>query len=251
MEQEERRWCGQVALNVAVSAHDASLLERRVPAVRTAVVPNGVDVEEFRCGAATGVGVAFAGGAVAFPNPDALDFFCGEILPHLRAAGATAPVRWIGRASVDQQRYYGERYGVELTGYVDDVRPLMREAACHIVPLRVGGGTRLKILNSWAMGKAVVSTSIGCEGLAAADGENILIRDDPKGFADAIVAVLEDGELRRRLGERGRATAERIYSWDVIGRDMIDTYLSLVNIGPARHAFESAIAGAEVRALHG
>jgi polysaccharide biosynthesis protein PslH len=194
--------------------------------------------------------VAFAGGAIAFPNPDALDFFCSEILPHLRAAGADVPVRWIGRASAEQQRSYRERYGVELTGYVDDVRPLMRDAACHIVPLRAGGGTRLKILNSWAMGKPVVSTSIGCEGLAATDGANMLIRDHPKDFADAILAVLHDAELRRRLGERGRATAQRLYSWDVIGDQMIDAYLPLASAaaGDAHRAPGASMQDAIMRA---
>src|SRR3990170_777365 len=122
-------------------------------------------------------------------------------------------VRWIGAASAEEQRSYREQYGVELTGYVADVKPFMHDAACHIVPLRVGGGTRLKILNAWAMGKPVVSTSIGCEGLATADGENILVRDDPKDFADAILAVLRDDDLRRRLGDAGRETVERLYSW--------------------------------------
>src|SRR5439155_14376938 len=77
------------------------------------------------------------------------------------------PVRWVGRASEEARRHYRARYGVELTGYVEDVRPYVRAAACYVVPLRVGGGTRLKILDAWAMGKAVVSTSIGCEGLVA------------------------------------------------------------------------------------
>jgi len=85
------------------------------------------------------------------------------------------------------------------------------------VPLRVGGGTRLKILDAWAMGKAIVSTSVGCEGLAAEDGVNILIRDDPKDFAEAVVSVLKDKTLRERLGAAGRRTVEQKYSWDVIG----------------------------------
>jgi glycosyltransferase involved in cell wall biosynthesis len=120
------------------------------------------------------------------------------------------PVRWIGRASSDEQRRYRDRFGVELTGYVEDVRPPMRQAACHIVPLRSGGGTRLKILNSWAMGKPVVSTSVGCEGLDAVDGENILIRDDPADFADAVRAVLENPSLRRRLSDGARETVARL-----------------------------------------
>ena len=104
----------------------------------------------------------------------------------------------------------------------------MAEASCFIVPLRIGGGTRLKILNAWAMGKAVVSTSIGCEGLAAEDGRNILIRDDPEGFAAAVTAVLEDAELRERLGGEGRSTVEETYSWDVIGARMNEDYRGLL-----------------------
>src|SRR5204863_2023116 len=142
----------------------------------------------------------------------------------LRAGRTRVPALWIGSASVDERRRYRERFGVEVTGYVDDVRPFMRGAACHIVPLQVGGGTRLKILNSWAMGKPVVTTSVGCEGLDVVDGENALVRDDPKDFANAIHAVLRDRELARKLGERGRATAERLYSWDVIGEELIETY---------------------------
>ncbi len=231
MAKVERRWCERVALNVAVSDLDRSLLKQIAPAARVAVVANGVDLEEFRPDGAPGAGVAYVGGTNTFPNLDALEFFCEQILPHLRTSSAAVPVRWIGRASAEEQRDYRARFGVELTGYVDDVKPLMRDAACHIAPLRVGGGTRLKILNSWAMAKPVVSTSIGCEGLDAVDGENILIRDDPREFANAIRAVLEDDSLRRRLGEAGRATVERLYSWDSVGRDLIETYRSIANAG--------------------
>jgi glycosyltransferase involved in cell wall biosynthesis len=233
MDGVERRWCGRVALNVAVSERDAERLLEKAPASRVAVVPNGVDMEEFRPGDGTGTGAAFVGGTMPFPNLDALDFFSEQVLPHVRRDGTDVPVRWVGRASAAQQRAYWERYGVELTGYAEDVRPFMREAACHIVPLRVGGGTRLKILNSWAMGKPVVSTSVGCEGLAAADGKNILIADAPEAFARALRAVLADEGLRRRLGEAGRATAERLYSWEVVGRRMIDAYHRVAGHGHA------------------
>jgi glycosyltransferase involved in cell wall biosynthesis len=235
MDAVERRWCEKVALNVAVSERDGALLRRIAPNARIAVVPNGVDTEEFRPGATPAAGVAYVGGTTPFPNLDALQFFCGQILPHLRTAPGDPPVRWIGRASPEQRRQYREQFGVELTGYVEDVRPAMRQAACHIVPLRTGGGTRVKILNSWAMGKPVVATSVGCEGLDAADGENILIRDDPKAFAQAVRAVLVDGELRRRLSDGGRATVERRYSWDVVGAELIESYLAIANAG-SRHA---------------
>jgi glycosyltransferase involved in cell wall biosynthesis len=246
----ERRWCERIALNVAVSDPDRTMLKRLAPASRIAVVPNGVDVEEFRPDGTPGTGVAYVGGTNPFPNLDALNFFCDQILPHLRTSSADVPVRWIGRASPEQQRCYRDRFGVELTGYTADVRPLMHEAACHVVPIRVGGGSRLKILNSWAMGKPVVSTSIGCEGLAAVDGENILIRDDPKEFADAIRAVLDDEELRRRLGHAGRATVDRLYDWNVIGRELIETYLTTANTGLRDFAPVIAPIGGEPRYGH-
>ena len=234
MEGVERYWGERVALNVAVSEADAARLRRRAPASRIAVVPNGVDVEEFRPDGTEGAGVAFVGGTSPFPNKDALDFFCHEVLPHLRPARTHVPVRWIGRASAREQRHYRERHGVELTGYAADVRPPMREAACHVVPLRVGGGTRLKVLSSWAMGKPVVSTSLGCEGLATADGVNILTRDDPRAFASAVLAVLGDDGLRRRLGAGGRGTAERLYGWDVVAQPMIEAYVGLASGARAR-----------------
>jgi glycosyltransferase involved in cell wall biosynthesis len=241
-EQSEREWCGRVALNVAVSGEDAAALTRIAPGARVTVVPNGVDVDEFRPDGGAGDGVAYVGGLHWFPNADALQYFSDDILPHLRAARPDLPAAWIGSATDEQRRHYAAKFGVDVTGYVDDVRPQMRDAACHIVPLRAGGGTRLKILNSWAMGKPVVSTTIGCEGLEAVDGGNILIRDDPREFARAVLAVLQDEAMARRLGEAGRATAETHYSWDVIGRGLIERYLDVIHVNRRTASF-GAVAG--------
>lgn len=224
MEREEQRWCGRVSLNVTVSADDRDTLRRIAPDGHYLVVPNGVDVDRFRPGEGSGGGIVFVGGTTWFPNRDALSYFAAEILPLLRERGEDAPVRWVGRASERERSAYGEA-GVELTGYVDDIRPYVQGAGCFVVPLRVGGGTRLKILDAWAMGKAVVSTAVGCEGLDTRDGENILVRDTAEGFAEAVRSVLHDGALRRRLGESARATAEQVYSWERIGVDMTREYL--------------------------
>ena len=229
MEEVERHWCTRVAMNVAVSERDRDRIQQLAPGSRVAVVPNGVDTTEFQPSGLVGHGVAFTGGTNPFPNLDALEFFADDVLPHMREAGFRSPVRWIGRASAEQQRDYAERCGIDLTGYVDDVRPLLDDAAVHVVPLRVGGGTRLKILNSWAMGKPVVSTSVGAEGLDAVDGTNILIADQPADFAAAVMRVLEDGSLSQRLGHAGRNTVERLYSWNVIGERMIDAYLAITH----------------------
>jgi glycosyltransferase involved in cell wall biosynthesis len=231
MEREERTWCPKVALNVAVSAADRSEFERIAPGSRFTVVPNGVDIHAFTPGAPADHGIVFVGGMTWFPNKDALQYFARDILPLLRAAGCTDPVNWVGRALPGATEAYAAQ-GIHLTGYVDDIRPHVHAAACYIVPLRVGGGTRLKILDAWAMGKAVVSTSVGCEGLETRDGWNILIRDEPRAFAEAVRQVLADPALRASLGTNARETAERIYSWDVIGESMFADY-EAVRLGAA------------------
>jgi glycosyltransferase involved in cell wall biosynthesis len=150
-----------------------------------------------------------------------------EILPLIRAA-TNEPVSWVGHAPDSVRAQLAERYGIRMVGFVDDIRPIVQDAACFVVPLRVGGGTRLKILDAWAMGKAVVSTAVGCEGLDAVDGENILVRDDPHEFASAVVDVLNDAQLRGRLEIAGRVTAETTYDWNRIYDKMIGAYLAIL-----------------------
>ena len=227
LQREERYWCPRVALNIAVSASDAETLARIAPGAAITVVPNGVDTNYFRPDESLESDVLFVGGSNWFPNRDARDHFVAEILPRIRSRGCDARVRWVGHASAADRLEFRDRHGIEMTGYVDDVRPYFREAACFVVPLRVGGGTRLKILDAWAMGKAVVSTTVGCEGLEAIDGENILIRDTPADFAEAVHAVCTDALLRHQLGASARATAERTYGWDRLGEHMIEKYSRL------------------------
>jgi polysaccharide biosynthesis protein PslH len=230
MEREERRWADAVTLNVTVSSVDRETLEGLAPRARVTVVPNGVDTSYFEPAGTSSrqAGLIFVGGSSWFPNADAIAWFCEAILPRIREVGIDARVMWVGRASSAEQRRYTEKFGIRVTGYVEDVRPYIRDAACYVVPIRVGGGTRIKILDAWAMGKAIVSTSIGCEGLEAVHGRNILVHDEPEEFARAVASVLRDTGLRAGLEREGRATAETRYSWDVIGRDMNATYLRLV-----------------------
>ena len=227
-EGEERRWCPRAAVNLAVSDADKTDFQKLVPNARFEVIPNGVDVDAFvpSAGGAKD-GIVFVGGMSWFPNADALEFFEEEILPLVRARDEHVKVTWVGRAKPDVIARYASR-GVELTGHVDDIRPYVGSAACYVVPLRIGGGTRLKILDAWAMGKAVVSTSVGCEGLDAVDGQNILIRDDPAAFAAAVTMVLHDSGLRASLERNARATAEQKYSWTVIGEKMRRVYGELL-----------------------
>lgn len=232
LEREEERWCTEVALNVTVSERDRRTLQDRMPEARCLVVPNGVDTGYFRPAPdereGDRSGVVFVGGCTWFPNRDALEYFSQDILPLLRKQLATVEVRWVGRAKEATRAEYRQHHGIEMTGYVDDIRPYVHRAACYIVPLRVGGGSRLKILDAWAMGKAVVSTPQGCEGLEASEGHNILIRDSAGSFAQAVNRVLTDPELRRRLGQNARKTATEVYSWEVIGEEMNSAYAELV-----------------------
>jgi glycosyltransferase involved in cell wall biosynthesis len=231
MEKEERAWCPKVSLNVTVSEDDSRYLSQLAPEARFAVVPNGVDTGFFTPGdedlSAEG-NVVFVGGTTWFPNKDALQFFSESILPAVRAKSPGCTATWVGRATEKERSGFGQVAGLSLTGYVPDVRPYVQRAGCFVVPLRVGGGTRLKILDAWAMGKAVVSTSIGCEGLDAVDGENILVRDSPEDFAEAVSDVLLNMELRNRLGRKARATVESTYSWTVIGKKMHHVYENLL-----------------------
>lgn len=233
LEREERHWYERVDLNVVVSPNDGDAVRRAAPGATVDVVPNGVDVETFHPMPGREEGLVFAGGAGWFPNRDGMEFLARDILPRIRQSAPDIPVCWVGRATEAERAKFASDHAITMTGYVPDVRPYLADGACYVVPLRVGGGTRLKILDAWAMGKAIVSTSVGCEGLAAVDGQNILIRDTPEEFADAVLAVLGDAALRHRLGAAGRRTVEQTYSWEVIGPPMIQRYYALLRDGAA------------------
>ncbi|HTD60815.1 MAG TPA: glycosyltransferase [Gemmatimonadaceae bacterium] len=225
IERAERYWLPRVALNIAVSPDDAQMFRALAPAARVEVVPNGVDTQFFAPSDEPQSGCVFVGGTSWYPNRDALHWFAEEIAPRLRTRGVPAHVTWVGRATDAERREFSRVEGLTLTGYVDDIRPYVARAACYIAPLRVGGGTRLKLLDAWAMGKAIVSTTIGAEGLGARHGETMLLADTADAFADAIASVLRDEALRRRIGAAARREAEERFSWDVIGETVRRLYV--------------------------
>jgi polysaccharide biosynthesis protein PslH len=224
----ERRWLPRVALNIAVSPVDAAEFQRMAPSARVDVIPNGVDTEYFSPGSQSTTGCVFVGGTSWYPNLDGLEWFVADVLPRLHRLGMEREVIWVGRATDSEMAHYNRVPGLRLTGYVPDIRPFVHAAACFIAPLRVGGGTRLKILDAWAMGKAVVSTSRGAEGLLTVDGGNILLADSAEAFATQVIRVLRDDALRARLEAAARKTAVSEYSWDVLGDRMCEMYLALV-----------------------
>jgi glycosyltransferase involved in cell wall biosynthesis len=227
---EERRWCPRVDVNVAVSDDDCALLREMAPSSRFIVVPNGVDTDYFQPRSGAAKSVVFVGGYDWFPNRDAMEYFSEVILPPLRERCPHVPVTWVGKAPpAAVERFEGQ--GIRMAGFIDDLRPVVADAACYIAPLRVGGGTRLKLVEGMAMGKAIVSTSQGSEGLRIDDGENMLVRDDPTAFAAAIQQVVEDAALRVRLEDGARRTAVELYDWRVVGAVLTDTYGEVIAEG--------------------
>jgi glycosyltransferase involved in cell wall biosynthesis len=230
LERLTRALCPRFALNVMMSDVDARRLQTLAPGAPTVVVPNGTDTDFFQPSGQTPVPgrIVFVGPTYSHPNRDAVDFLLREIWPRIRAADRGASLQLIGgNAPADRARYRAEP-GVTVLGQVPDIRPLLVEASCCVVPIRIGGGTRLKILDAWAMGKAVISTAIGCEGLEGVDGANILIRDRPDAMAEAVVQVLHDSRLRARLEDTGRRTATATYDWAVVGQQLRAAYDELL-----------------------
>jgi glycosyltransferase involved in cell wall biosynthesis len=199
------------------SERDESVLLGEHPACRTAVIPNGVDVRAFAPSTAqTDPGsILFFGAINYFPNADGVTFFIDEVLPTIRGRRPDATLRVLGPGA-GEEVLARRGNGVDIIGMVDDVNPHLDRAAVVVVPLRIGGGTRLKIVEALAKGKAVVSTRLGAEGIDVVDGEHLLLADDPQEIADRVEQVLADPVLARRLGDAGRRLAEERYSWAVV-----------------------------------
>ncbi|MGH9894881.1 MAG: glycosyltransferase family 4 protein [bacterium] len=150
------------------------------------------------------------------PNQDAARYFVRAILPLLRQARPDLECTFVGRSPPVDIQALGKTPGVHVTGTVHDVRPYVRRSAVYMVPLRIGGGSRLKILEALAMGRAVVSTSVGAEGLDVVHDRHIVLADDPRSFAKSVLRLLDDPERCRRLGVEGRRLVEQRYGWDAL-----------------------------------
>jgi polysaccharide biosynthesis protein PslH len=211
------------------SARDEQLLHEDFPSCRTAVIPNGVDVNEFprSSGAIDADSLVFFGAINYFPNADGVMYFADEVFPTVRRRRPAASFRVIGPGASPEvlQRQHN---GVEIVGMVDDVNPYIDRAAVVVVPLRIGGGTRLKIVEALSKGKPVVSTRLGAEGLDVVDGKHLLLADEPQEFADQVERVLADSDLAQRLGAAGRRLMEDRYSWGTITRQLEDFYAELL-----------------------
>ncbi|MGA9981496.1 MAG: glycosyltransferase family 4 protein, partial [Candidatus Sulfotelmatobacter sp.] len=217
---------------IAVSEHDRQLMSAWVEKSRISVVPTGVDLQQYRPETSprvVGPLVMFVGAMDWEPNADAAEYFCQKIWPSIQAQVPSVRFRIVGRnPSRRVQRLASD--SVEVTGSVPSVLDHLREAAVVVVPLRVGGGTRLKIYEAMAAGKAVVSTSIGAEGLDVHHGTDVMLADDPGAFAEATIMLLRDEELRRGY-EREAARLAAKYDWPAIGERFADVLEIVVRSG--------------------
>jgi len=203
---------------IAVSKNDKEIMSAWGDPSRISVIATGVDLAEFRpdpSSAGAEPLVMFVGAMDWMPNVDAVGYFCDEIWPRVQERVPEARFRIVGRNPVPHGQSLPSR-SIELTGRVSSVIEYWRQAAVVVVPLRVGGGTRLKIYEAMAAGKTVISTTIGAEGLDVHDGEDIVLADDPARFADAVTLFLKDANLRNRYG-RAASTLASNYDWPAVG----------------------------------
>lgn len=217
----EAKLFNQFDLVTMVSEQDRELSERILTrdVGRVAVVPNGVDCEHNRPGLTTKQPhlLIFNGSLTYDANYDAMAYFLSDIYPLIRAQMPEVSLKITGSTEGVELELLVLDKTVLLTGYVEDVRIPVAGASICVVPLRQGGGTRLKILEAMALGTAVVSTAKGAEGLEVVDGEQLLIADDPGDFANRVVGLLGDDRLRKRLSANARRLVEEKYDWQQIG----------------------------------
>lgn len=252
--------CARADLILATSDRDAETLRALLPGRPVRVVPNGVDTTAFDMGSAgsAALGAEEAPGRVVFtgtlgyyPNVQAVLHFAAQCWPRIRAAVPDATWQIVGSYPPPEVLHLGELPGVTVTGAVPAVPPYLASAAVAVAPLLIGGGTRLKILEAFAMGRAVVATSIGCEGLVVEDGRHLLVADDAMAFADAVIALLRDAERRAALGAAGRALVEERYTWERCGGALLralDTLDTLDGLETGKGSTDGSRAGASLAA---
>jgi glycosyltransferase involved in cell wall biosynthesis len=215
---------------IAVSENDRALMMKWVEGERITVVPTGVDLAQYAPdpdASEPGPLVTFGGAMDWEPNVDGVEYFCGEVWPAIKAEVREARLRIVGRNPVGRVRKWASE-AIEVTGRVPSVVDHLRQSAVAVVPLRIGGGTRLKIYEAMATAKAVVSTTVGAEGLDVHHGRDIILADDARTFSQAVIMLLRDRDLRRRYGSAAAETAKR-YDWPAIGERFSEVLLSTVD----------------------
>ena len=239
MEAFERRYFTKFTRCIAVAENDARAISQIVPGGFVDTVSNGVDMAYFtsqkphRSASGNNQTIVFTGSLDWRPNVDGVLYFLERIFPLVKMRYPASKFVIVGRKPLQvlKDRVKG-REDVILAGSVLDIRPYMDDADVYVVPLRVGGGSRLKILEAFSMEIPVVSTTIGAEGLDVSDGENILIADTPADFAAAIASLIDDKSKAEKLGKRGRVIIEAQYQWKVLAKGLEQVWYKAIGEGP-------------------
>ena len=225
-------------LVLAVSEVDSRTFERLYPgAIRTAVhvVRTGVDTRYFTPQpGARPEHLVFTGSMDWLPNEDGMLFFASEILPRIRRSHPGVTLSIVGRAPTPAVQRLAQEAGIDVTGRVDDVRPHVAAATVYIVPLRIGGGTRLKIFEAMSMAKAVVSTTVGAEGLPVTPGTDVCIADTPETFARSVCRLLDHRDERTRIETAARKLVLERYDWSAVAHDFEDALDRVRGVTPSR-----------------
>lgn len=227
----EAEVCRRAAAVLAVSDADRAALQQVAGPVPIDVVPIAVDVREQPLVARDADANAALSVATMYwpPNVDGVCWFGREIYPQVRREHPSAPFYVVGaRPAREVRELAAQQPGVVVTGYVPELEPYHRKTAAFVVPLRSGSGMRVKILEAFARGLPVVSTTIGCEGIDARDDEQLLIADEPQQFAEAVGRLVRDRQLGDRLVQGGRQLAERLYDWRAVCPAINATYARAV-----------------------
>lgn len=219
----EEQSCKRFDFVAAVSAEDAETMRKEYGIDNIADIPTGVDTEFFRPSGSIKHerhNLVFTGSMDWLPNEDAIRYFTEQIMPIIKRTIPDVTLTVVGRNPYSGLVELSKREpSVVVTGRVDDVRPYMERAGAYVVPLRIGGGTRLKIYEAMAMENAIVSTSVGAEGLPVKNGSELLLADTPEDFADAVVRVLTDESLARQIGESAAKTVRERFGWNKVAAD--------------------------------
>lgn len=226
----EERVCRAFDHVIAVSPEDREVFEKEFGVNSVSTIATGVDSDYFQpqpIPVQPGR-LAFVGSMDWYPNEDGVIWFLNEVYPLIRKQAANVSFKIIGRnPSAHLSAAVARLPEIELTGRVEDVRPFLAEAEVVVVPLRAGGGTRIKIPEAMAMGKAVVSTTVGAEGLPFTDGQEIRIADEPQHFADAVTQLLSHSGLRIQIENTARERVRRHHGWDAVVNELEEVLMSL------------------------
>ncbi len=223
---------------MAPTTAKSEAFRRLAPGCPVSVVPNGIDVARYAVAdTSLDLGPAplvFTGSMGYRPNVDAALWFANHVLDRVRAHVPEACFFIVGSRPHQRLNSLRDRDGVQITGWVPDVNPFLSAAAVYVVPLRMGSGTRLKLLQAMAARRAIVSTQVGAQGLDVQDGEQLRLADTEEAFARAVIELLRDPTQREALGERAAQYVARGYDWPVIAPRLLAAYDEVLSRAPAQ-----------------